>query len=79
MSETTTQDPFMIACTRFGLSEEDIEKYGSGFEQPGSGMPETRAELIAFNKRSMQALLNNPDALRELKAALDKLEHAQKA
>ncbi len=62
---------FLAESRNRGLSNEDIKQYGGGFENPGSGKPDCRADLIAHNKNTVLRLLNNPEALENLKAALN--------
>ena len=62
---------FINECMGRGLTTDDLRKYGCGFEQPGSGKADTRADIVKFNKQAMETLMHNPEALTSLKKALE--------
>lgn len=47
---TQEDNEFVEATQRLGLNNEDIKTFGGGFETPDSGLPATRADIIAHNK-----------------------------
>lgn len=48
---TQEDNEFVEATQRLGLNNEDIKTFGGGFETPDSGLPATRADIIAHNKQ----------------------------